>query len=226
MEHLALLVGIIPIHNPALTMFALGYRREIHSWYSSQLCSKYAIALQQQPCATFMLISVHIQIRSIQGFVYFSNQSLPLNSGLVCNTVFGDGTSSTAWNPVHQYTGRALHGVPYCWYWQLHQHNLRHCNNCNPSCSSLAVCNNQISLCGGLQQFSVVFTPAYINNDWYTWTFGDGTGSHDKVVTHQYQQAGELYSLPLLFTVTLTVHQQAANLSVIPAKLQQCYCFL
>lgn len=137
--------------------------------------------------------------------VYFSNQSLPLNSGLVATWSFGDGTSSTAWNPVHQYT-QAGH------YMVCLTVGIGNCTN--TTCDTVTIVIPPVlPSCMQQSNFTYVrsssnsqlftFTPAYINNDWqYTWTFGDGTGSHDKVVTHQYQQAGN-------YTACLTVYRNA-----------------
>ncbi len=151
--------------------------------------------------------------------VYFNNQSLPLNSGLQATWSFGDGTSSTTWNPVHQYA-QPGHYIVCLTVVQ---------GNCsNTLCDTITIvippvlpgCLQQsnftyVRSSGNSQMFT--FTPTYINNDWqYTWTFGDGTGSHDKIVTHQYQQGGN-------YTACLTVYRNAncasttcRNIAVIP----------
>ena len=136
--------------------------------------------------------------------IHFTNLTLSPTLGATASWSFGDGSSSTSWNPVHQYAQPGMYYV--CLHVQL-----------SPNCVS-TFCDTvfiQQSLPNCIQQsnFSFIratnntqlfyFTPAYIDNSWqYTWTFGDGTGSHARVISHHYAQPGN-------YTACLTVFRDS-----------------
>ncbi len=136
--------------------------------------------------------------------VYFSNQTISSTAGAIANWTFGDGSSSTVWDPVHQYAQAGNYLV--CLRVQLSV-------NCvSYSCDTIII---QQPLPGCVQQsdFTFVrlpnnsqsfnFTPTYLNSNWqYTWTFGDGTGSHNTIASHHYPQPGN-------YTACLTVYRDS-----------------
>ena len=136
--------------------------------------------------------------------IYFTNTTMPANSTATALWSFGDGTTSTAWNPVHEYANPGRYNV--CL-------KVQTSNTCfSYSCDSVTI---QSVLPNCIQQSTFIFTnsntntllyhftPAYANSSWqYTWTFGDGTGSHDINPSHQYAQPGN-------YTVCLTVYRNA-----------------
>lgn len=136
--------------------------------------------------------------------IYFTNTSMPATTTATAFWSFGDGTTSTAWNPVHEYAN------PGNYYVCL---KLQTSNTCfSYSCDTVIV-QAPLPNCNQQSAFSFIrsntntllfhFTPAYANSNWqYTWTFGDGTGSHDINPSHQYAQPGN-------YTVCLTVYRNA-----------------
>lgn len=132
--------------------------------------------------------------------VYFTNLTVAPTSGAVATWYFGDGTSATSWNAVHEYA------QPGRYYVCL---KIQFGSNCiKDKCDSILIpspmppCNNQsnfnvLSTSGNSQTFT--FIPTFQNSAaQYTWTFGDGTGSHDMIATHHYAQPGT-------YTACLTV---------------------
>lgn len=132
--------------------------------------------------------------------IYFTNTSISPTAAATVLWTFGDGTSATTWHAVHEYAqpGRYLVCL-----------RIQSGPNCvRTTCDSVTVAPPQVN-CIQQSNFSFVrsatnsqlvqFTPAHINNDWqYTWTFGDGTGSQNQVVSH-------LYAQPATYTACLTV---------------------
>lgn len=136
--------------------------------------------------------------------IYFTNLTLTPTATATAVWNFGDGTSATSWNAVHEYAQPGSYRV--CLKIYLN-------NTCvREKCDTVVVlppsppCNNQSNF--AFEKFSndnqkYKFTPAYINTTAvYTWTFGDGTGSHDIIATHRYAQPGT-------YTVCLTVWRSA-----------------
>ena len=132
--------------------------------------------------------------------VYFTNQTVAPTSTATAVWTFGDGTSSNTWNAVHEYAQPGRYRV--CL-------KITFGPNCvREKCDSILVppptppCNNQsnfnfIRSTANSQTYS--FIPVYQSTAaQYTWTFGDGTGSHDMVATHHYAQPGT-------YTACLTV---------------------
>ncbi len=126
--------------------------------------------------------------------IHFTNLSSTPTSASGAVWSFGDGSSSTTWNPVHTYAQPGNYIV--C----LQVHLLG--TNCTSYfCDSITVQGSTVN-CIQLSEFSVIqsssnsqlfyFTPLHIMNTAgeYRWTFGDGTGSDDLYASHHYTQPG------------------------------------
>lgn len=132
--------------------------------------------------------------------VYFTNLTVATTSGATATWYFGDGTSATSWNAVHEYAQPGRYYV--CLKIQFGPNCIKY--KCDSILISIPMppCNNQsnftvLSTSGNSQTFT--FIPGFQNSAaQYTWTFGDGTGSHDMIATHQYAQPGT-------YTACLTV---------------------
>lgn len=132
--------------------------------------------------------------------VYFTNLTVATTSGATATWYFGDGTSATSWNAVHEYAQPGRYYV--CLKIQFGANCIKY------KCDTILIpvpmppCNNQsnftvLSTSSNSQTFT--FIPAFQNSAaQYTWTFGDGTGSHDMITTHHYTQPGT-------YTACLTV---------------------
>lgn len=131
--------------------------------------------------------------------IYFTNLSTVPNANAVATWSFGDGTTASSWNAVHEYAQPGRYIV--CL-------KIQYNNTCiSTICDSVTV-EAPAPPCTQLSNYhfarstansqTYTFTPDYLNNDiQYTWTFGDGTGSHDPVATHHFAPAGN-------YTVCLT----------------------
>lgn len=136
--------------------------------------------------------------------IIFTNQTLTTTASATAIWSFGDGTSSSAWNPVHEYAQPGRYYV--CLRVQLTPTCVSYyCDTVfvhRPVPGCIEQSNFRFSHSSADRQL-YHFTPSYINNDWrYTWTFGDGTGSHDINATHRYSRPGN-------YTVCLTVFRNA-----------------
>ncbi len=125
--------------------------------------------------------------------VYFTNLSIPPVSSAIAVWTFGDGSSLTSWNAVHEYAQPGRYLV--CLKVYLPNSNCVR-ETCDtvyipvpvPPCTQLSRYHYQVSP-NDNQKYK--FTPDYINTTFqYTWTFGDGTGSHDPIAEHRYAQPG------------------------------------
>jgi PKD repeat protein len=125
--------------------------------------------------------------------VYFTNLSIPPVSGAIAVWTFGDGSSLTSWNAIHEYAQPGRYIV--CLKVYLPNSNCVR-ETCDtvyipvpvPPCTQLSRYHYQVSP-NDNQKYK--FTPDYINTTFqYTWTFGDGTGSHDPIAEHRYAQPG------------------------------------
>ena len=126
--------------------------------------------------------------------VYFTNMSIPPIAGATAVWSFGDGSSATSWNAIHEYAHPGRYIV--CLKIYLGQNS-----NCvRESCDTIYI-PAPMPPCIQLSKFAYQvfpndnqkykFTPDHINATLqYTWTFGDGTGSHDPVAVHRYAQPG------------------------------------
>jgi PKD repeat protein len=132
--------------------------------------------------------------------VYFTNLTAPVTATATALWTFGDGTSATTWNAVHEYAQPGRYRV--CL-------KITFGPNCvKDKCDTILIpnppppCNNQsnfnfVRSTSNSQVYT--FIPAYQNSSaQYIWTFGDGTGSQSMIATHQYAQPGT-------YTVCLTV---------------------
>lgn len=130
--------------------------------------------------------------------IYFTN--LGTSATGTATWSFGDGTSATSWNAVHEYAQPGTYLV--CLRVQLSPNCIAtKCDTITvttstPPCSGLANFNATRSATNS-QEYA--FTPVYQNPAYlYIWSFGDGTGSQSMVANHTYQQSGT-------YTVCLTV---------------------
>lgn len=131
---------------------------------------------------------------------------------------FGDGTTANTWNANHEYLQPGRYYV--CLRVQVSNTCIRY------KCDSILIpvppppCNNQsnfsfVRATSNSQTFT--FVPAYQSNAaQYTWTFGDGTGSHDMIATHHYAQPGT-------YTACLTVWRSATCASTTCKTVQVTY---
>ncbi len=136
--------------------------------------------------------------------IYFNNLTVSTVAGATATWTFGDGAAASSWNAVHEYAQPGYYRV--CLRVILN-------NTCvREKCDTILVvatappCNNQSNFAfekftNDNQQYK--FIPAYQNpTAIYTWTFGDGTGSHDMIAVHRYAQPGT-------YTTCLTVWRSA-----------------
>ena len=126
--------------------------------------------------------------------VYFTNLTNPPSANAIAVWNFGDGTSATSWNAVHEYAQPGQYRVCLRVYSGANTTCFR--ESCDtvivpvpvPTCTQLSKYHFQ-NVPGDNQKYK--FTPDYINTTFqYTWTFGDGTGSHDPIAIHRYAQPG------------------------------------
>ncbi len=134
------------------------------------------------------------------GKIIFTNQTTASTTDATAIWFFGDGTSGTGWNAFHEYS----HPGKYYACLRVQTNSTCRSYHCDsviahsqePECSE----QSYFSFSNYLTNFkSYHFTPAFVNNSWqYTWTFGDGTGSHNIDPVHRYLHPGR-------YTVCLTV---------------------
>lgn len=179
------------------------------------------VVVQAPPCNIQVAFSWQTDPQNFRK-VIFTNLTVTPTPNAVATWTFGDGTSATSWNAVHEYAqpGRYLVCL-----------KVQYSNTCiRTYCDSVTIaapmppCNQLSNF--GFEKFAndnqkYKFTPAYINTTLqYTWTFGDGTGSHDIIATHRYAQPGT-------YTVCLTVWN-GPNCASTTCKTitvqQQIYC--
>lgn len=126
--------------------------------------------------------------------VHFTNLTFPPTAAATAVWTFGDGTSATSWNAVHEYAQPGRYIVCLKIY-------LGGNSNCvREKCDTITV-PHSMPACRDLSKYQFErfpsdaqkykFTPDYINPGLqYTWTFGDGTGSRDPIAIHRYAQPG------------------------------------
>ena len=126
--------------------------------------------------------------------VYFTNMSIPPIAGATAVWSFGDGSSATSWNAIHEYAHPGRYIVCLKIYLGQNSNCVREiCDTIYipapvPPCTQLSKYTYQ-AFPNDNQKYK--FTPDHINATLqYTWTFGDGTGSHDPVAVHRYAQPG------------------------------------
>ena len=153
-----------------------------------ELCK---ITIVQSPCNTQVNFSMHRDSLSPRK-VYFTNLTIVTTTNAIAKWSFGDGTYSGTWNTAHEYAQPGTYRV--CLTIQTEPNCIR--EKCDtiiipvpaPSCKELSVFKFE-KFSNDNQKYK--FIPEHILNDvQYTWTFGDGTGSHDPIATHRYAQPG------------------------------------
>ena len=124
--------------------------------------------------------------------VYFTNLSVPPTTAATATWTFGDGSSASTWNAVHEYAQPGRYRV--CLRIYVSPNCVR--ETCDtilvptppPACLELSRFHFE-KFSNDNQKYK--FTADYINTALqYTWTFGDGTGSHDPIAIHRYQHPG------------------------------------
>ncbi|MFN8253190.1 MAG: PKD domain-containing protein [Ferruginibacter sp.] len=124
--------------------------------------------------------------------VIFTNMTIVPSATATATWSFGDGTAASSWNAVHEYAQPGTYIV--CLTVSI-------APNCTKTSCDTIIIPTPAPDCRNLSKFTfekVVgdnqkykFTPDFISAaTQYTWTFGDGTGSHDPVAVHRYAQAG------------------------------------
>ena len=124
--------------------------------------------------------------------VYFTNLSVPPTTAATATWTFGDGSSATTWNAVHEYAQPGRYNV--CLRIFVSPNCVREiCDTIlvpmpPPACLELSKFHFE-KFSNDNQKYK--FTADYINTALiYTWTFGDGTGSHDPIAVHRYEHPG------------------------------------
>lgn len=136
--------------------------------------------------------------------IIFTNLTVTPSATATAIWSFGDGTTAAVWNAVHEYANPGKYYVclrveagPLCISYKCDSITIA-----NP----LPPCNNQSNFTlarAATNSQTIVGTPEFQSSAAvYTWTFGDGTGSHDMIATHHYNAAGT-------FNVCLTVWRSA-----------------
>lgn len=124
--------------------------------------------------------------------IYFTNLTVIPNANATALWSFGDGTTATSWNAIHEYAQPGWYKV--CL--EVRTSNTCYSFYCDsvrvetpaPGCIQLSNFHFEKTM-NDPQRF--IFTPNYISNDiQYSWTFGDGSGSHDVIANHRYAVAG------------------------------------
>ena len=126
--------------------------------------------------------------------VYFTNLSTAPSATAIAVWNFGDGSSATSWHAVHEYAQPGRYIVCLRIYLGPTSNCVRekcdtiYIHNAPPACTELSRYHFE-RFANDNQKYT--FTADYINpNLQYTWTFGDGTGSHDPIAIHRYVQPG------------------------------------
>ncbi|HEX2682525.1 MAG TPA: PKD domain-containing protein, partial [Ferruginibacter sp.] len=147
----------------------------------------------EHPCNFYVNFSWRLDSLNLRK-VFFTNLSTPPTAAATAVWTFGDGTSVTSWNAVHEYAQPGAYRVCLRVY-------LGNNTNCVREICDTVYIPHPVPPCTQLSRYHFErfpndnqrykFIPDYINqNLQYTWTFGDGTGSHDPIATHRYAQPG------------------------------------
>lgn len=132
--------------------------------------------------------------------IYFTNSTIGSTTAGTATWTFGDGTTTTGWNAMHEYAQPGTYIV--C----LHVQLSATCSS--NACETITVLSSPVN-CEARSAFSfsrsaadpllVNFQPNTINNlSQYTWSFGDGSVSQNPTASHHYAVAGN-------YTACLTV---------------------
>lgn len=147
--------------------------------------------------------------------IYFLNQTIVPTATASANWSFGDGTTASGWNAVHEYAQPGRYYV--CLRVESGPNCVRY------TCDSITVSGNEPP-CNDLAKFSMQafsndylkykFIPNYQNPSYlYVWSFGDGTGSNSMIAEHRYNQPG-------LYNVCLTVFRNNTCVSTVCKELR------
>ena len=168
----------------------------------SEICKTVIV---QSPCnfqASFTMHRDSLNPRK----VYFTNTTITPTATATAIWHFGDGASATSWNAVHEYAQPGSYRVCLIVIAGTNTSCIK--ETCDtvviptapPSCLEISKFTYE-KFSNDNQKYK--FTPDHIANDVvYTWTFGDGTGSHDPIAIHRYTQAG-------VYTACLTAWRSA-----------------
>jgi len=154
----------------------------------SEICKTVTIVAPCSIPASFTMHRDSVNIRK----VYFNNTTIAPTATATAVWHFGDGTTASTWNAVHEYAQAGTYRV--CL-------TVTFAPNCVKETCDTVVIPNPPPTCLELSKFTYEkfstdaqkykFTPDHIFTDVvYTWTFGDGTGSHDPIAIHRYAQPG------------------------------------
>ena len=144
-------------------------------------------------------LSVSFSNHSINGINYFWN--------------FGDGATSTAFQPTHTYTAVGVYTV------QLISHNVNTCNVWDTTYTNVTVTSPaaltpiQYNISGCVPSVNVNFINNNSTTSNYVWSFGDGSSSTQIAPVHTYTSVGT-YSVQLISTNTICNVIDTVNLSV------------
>ncbi len=150
--------------------------------------------------------------------VYFNNQTIVPTTNVIAKWSFGDGTYAGTWNATHEYAQPGTYRV--CLTVQTEPNCVR--EKCEtiiipvpvPPCSELSKFTFE-KFSNDNQKYK--FTPDHILNDvQYTWTFGDGTGSHDPIAIHRYAQPGIYIVCLTAWRGTTCVSSTCKEIRVLP----------
>ena len=133
--------------------------------------------------------------------IYFTNTTITPTTNVTVTWYFGDGAYATSWNALHEYAQPGTYNV--CLRLQYGTCVTYQCHTIIVAappvpCTQLA---NFHSVSTSANNTNVAFVPDNIYTDvQYTWTFGDGTGTHSVTASHQYGSPG-------YYTVCLTAYR-------------------
>ncbi|MBI2730444.1 MAG: PKD domain-containing protein [Sphingobacteriales bacterium] len=141
----------------------------------------------------------------LRGVQFVNLSSSIANAPLGVRWNFGDGTTSSEWNPFHQYNEPGKYRVCLI---------VKFFDSCyKETCDTVVVPRPEIN-CEEISKFrfekvtndalGYYFAATHRNPNWkYTWTFGDGTGMQGEEAKHRYEKEGK-------YTVCLTVYKSDA----------------
>ena len=152
--------------------------------------------------------------------IYFTNASTPTTAAVKVLWSFGDGASSTSFNPDHIYSHAGVYNV--C----LRIYASSICTR--EICKTIEIKEPEIN-CLDISKFTFTrstvnclefkFIPAVQNPNWkYVWSFGDATGSNAITPSHVYQRSGN-------YTVYLTVYRSSTCTSTSYKVAETGTCF-
>ena len=166
----------------------------------SEICKTVVIATPCTVAATYSWLADPLNSKKI----IFTNLTITPSATASAIWSFGDGTTAASWNAVHEYANPGKYNVclrveagPLCVSYKCDSITVNNplppCNNQSNFVIARAATNSQTIT--GIPEFQ---SGAAV----YTWTFGDGTGSHDMIASHHYTAPGTYY-------VCLTVWRSA-----------------